>query len=207
MSWKLVGVISLCFLMFIAGLMVGGIDSSWMNKGYESKVAFWSMLGGWVSGVATVAAVIVSLFMAYLASQTNVEKIKMTFMPKGHDYLGEFSYINSLTIKNLSPVTTPIIKILIQIDGAYADLYPTQMNHFQLPYTLQQQGESWVYETHLVPSMGWVSVLTSLSQQKDLKFKSGFFVIETALKQHRLKIPKGMLLDIKELKEKIDKRS
>lgn len=46
MGWRLVGVILLCILTFIAGLMVGGIDSSWMNSGHSSEVAFWSMLGG-----------------------------------------------------------------------------------------------------------------------------------------------------------------
>ncbi|EOZ9397512.1 hypothetical protein ACOTXN_04665 [Enterobacter cloacae complex sp. IR53043] len=207
MGWRLVGVILLCILTFIAGLMVGGIDSSWMNSGHSSEVAFWSMLGGWVSGIATVAAVIVSLFMAYLASQANVEKIKMIFTPKGHNQFGDYVFKNSLTIKNLSAVNTPIMKFFIQIDGAYADLYPTQMGIFQLPYTLQQQGESWVYETHLVPSAGWVSVFSSLAQQKIIKFKSGYFIVETALKQHRLKIPKEMLSDIKELKEKIDRIS
>lgn len=64
-----------------------------------------------------------------------------------------------------------------------------------------------MYETHLVPSAGWLSVFSSLAQQKIIKFKSGYFIVETALKQHRLKIPKEMLSDIKELKEKIDRIS
>lgn len=203
MNWKLVGVVSLCFLMFVIGFLVGGIDWSWMKESHTSEVAFWSMLGGWVSGVATLAAVIVSMTVAYQASQGNVEKIEISVELLRNQFgIGDSPFC-VIKVKNLKPLDTPLMKLFLQVDGVSADLTVAGQQRNNLPYTLHQQGELWRFETILSPSMGWTSIFTTLSLERAPKFNKCYFIVETAMGQHRIKVNKQLITKLTELDAKI----
>ncbi|MCM7565641.1 hypothetical protein [Enterobacter asburiae] len=203
MNWKLVGVVSLCFLMFVIGLLVGGIDWSWMKGSHNSEVAFWTMLGGWVSGVATLAAVVVSMTVAYQASQGNVEKIEISVEPLRNEFgIGDRVFC-VIKVKNLKPLDTPLMKLILQVDGVSADLTVAGLQQKNLPYTLHQQGELWKFETNLTPSIGWMSIFTTLSPERPSKFKKCYLIVETAMGQHRIKVNKELITKLTELDAKI----
>lgn len=74
-------IICLCLFMFAFGFVLGGVQWAWGESENNSKVAFWTMLGGWVSGLATLAAVGVSLFTSYYAMISGKEKVDVVFAP------------------------------------------------------------------------------------------------------------------------------
>ncbi|MEA5217271.1 hypothetical protein [Enterobacter cloacae] len=205
MNWKLVGVVSLCFLMFVIGLFVGGIDWSWMKQSHNPEVAFWTMLGGWVSGVATLAAVVVSMAVAYQASQGNVEKIEISVEPLRNQFGIGGSVFSVIKVKNLKPLDTPLMKLILQVDGVSADLTVAGLQRNNLPYTLHHQGELWKFETNLIPSIGWTSIFMTLSLERPPKFKKCYFIVETAMGQHRIKVTKELIAKLTELDAKIRK--
>lgn len=204
MRWVIL--ISFCVLSFVVGYMFGSINWQWMKEGHNNEVAFMAMVGGWISGLATLAAVIVSLWMAYQASQNNVEKILIEYKPVRVENCSGTSITHKLAVKSLRSVITPIMKFSIQIDGVEVDLAPVQMGRVVLPYTLHQQGEEWKFETYFALTVGWMSVFQTLTSQGDLKFKKGYFIVETAMRSHRKKIPNALLNELKELKQRIDSK-
>lgn len=203
MRWGLLIGLFFCGLSFVVGLFVGGVDWGWRLTGHASEVAFWSMIGGWLSGVATLFAVIVSLWMAYQASQNNVEKILISVDPLSNQYGFGDAVFSVIKIKNLKPIDTPLIKLIIQIDGMTADLAPAGSQDIRLPYVLHQQGESWQFETNLTPSIGWTSIFEKLSQGQQLRFRKCYFIVETAMRQHRVKIPNEILIRLIKMDESI----
>lgn len=202
MRWSILIVFCACALSFCVGFFLGGSSWSWIDGGHSSEVAFWAMVGGWVSGTATLAAVLVSLWMAYQASQSTVEKILLTVsvIKKQFTHRGPLSF--HIHVKNMKPIDTPLMKLLIQIDDAVDDLAPVRMDGIPLPYTLHQLGEQWKYGMELTPSIGWASIFENLSRGKPLKFKTGFFILETAMRKHRVKIPKEIFQKLIELHSK-----
>ncbi|HHA1766958.1 TPA: hypothetical protein ACOEDU_000417 [Enterobacter ludwigii] len=201
MSWKLVGVILLCFLMFVTGLLVGGIDLSWMNKGHESEVAFWAMLGGWVSGIATVAAVVVSMTVAYQASQAGVEKLELTFdhiygtlSGKRSKQLGQDDVAN-IKVKNLRHVTAAILEVYMEIEGVNERVKITHLKQggLPIPYTLHHIGEKWEFAFSLSNSSRLDMTLLNLKSEGEPTFRKGVFIIETAMNHYQIKMQSDLL--------------
>ena len=148
--------------------------------------------------------VIVSLWMAYQASQNNVEKIHISVDPLRKQYGMGDAVFSVIKIKNLKPIDTPLMKLMIQIDGVTADLAPAGLQNIKLPYTLHQQGESWQFETNITPSsMGWTSIFQTLSVGRQLRFRKCYFIVETAMRQHRVKIPNEILIRLIKIDESV----
>ncbi|EKM5761148.1 hypothetical protein ACTV2B_004052 [Cronobacter turicensis] len=204
MRWGLIFCFGLCALSFALGFYAGAVDWSWMKSGHNEQVAFLAMVGGWVSGLATTAAVIVSLWMAYQASQNNVEKIDIKFFGIGDVYSGERCVMPTIVVTNLRPVVTPLMRLTIQVNSLELDLSPMQMGNARLPYTLHQQGERWFYETYFTRTHAWIDFYQMLFFSRNTDLKKGFLVVETALRQHRIKLPKKMIESLKELKRRMD---
>lgn len=205
MSWKLVGVILLCFLMFVTGLLVGGIDLSWMNKGHESEVEFWSMLGSWVSGIATVAAVVVSMTVAYQASQAGVENLELSY---DHIYgtlsgrrlkkLDEHDVAN-IKVKNMRNVTAAILDVYMEIEGVNERIKISNFKQggLPIPYTLHHIGEKWEFAFALSNSSRLDITLLNLKSESEPTFKKGVFIIETAMNQYQIKMQADLLAILK----------
>lgn len=203
MRWGLLIGLFFCGLSFIIGIFVGGVEWGWRLSGHSSEVAFWSMLGGWLSGFATLFAVIVSLWMAYQASQNNVEKIHISVDPLKKQHGMGAEVFSVIKIKNLKPIDTPLMKLMIEIDGASADIRVAGLQLINLPHTLHQQGELWHFETNLIPSVGWMSIFETLSLERPPKFKKCYFIVETAMSKHRVKITKELVTKLIELETNI----
>lgn len=202
MRWSLLIGFCLCVLSFFVGFFFGGASWLRMGVGSANDIAFWSMVGGWVSGIATFAAVIVSLWMAYQASQSSVEKIQLTTSSLKKKYGFGDPILLEIYVKNMKPVVTPLEKLLIQVDDAVADLAPVRIRGTPLPYTLHQQGEQWQFDLEIRPMIGWTSILEIMSREKPLKFKTGYFIVETAMKQHRVKMTQEILEKIIQVHQK-----
>lgn len=204
MNWKVIGVVFLCVLVFLIGFFLGGFRWEWAQEKHSSDVALWSMLGGWVSGLATLSAVIVSMWMAYQASQAGLEKLDLIVKPLiSINGLGDKTN-SQIVVKSVRAVTTPIIRVLIQIDGVndVVDITAVNENSINLPYTLHQLGEKYEFKFDLFLSIGWSSALIELSQNGEPTFKKGCFIIETAMKQHRVRIPTEILERLNSLYKK-----
>lgn len=77
MIWKIVAAVISGVFIFVLGLWLGSLQAEWSKPENASAVAYLSMIGGWVSGIATSLAVIISLYATYQASQSNVEKVQI----------------------------------------------------------------------------------------------------------------------------------
>lgn len=211
MSWKLVGVILLCFLMFVIGLLVGGIEVSWMNKGHEPEVAFWTMLGGWVSGLATVAAVVVSMTVAYQASQAGVEKLELSFDHIFGTLTGKRSKklsqndVANIKVKNMRSVTAAILDVYMKIEGVDDPIKITNWKQggLPIPYTLHHIGEKWEFAFSISNSSWLDRTLLNLKSEGEPTFRKGIFIIETAMNQYTLKMQADLLALLKERYVKI----
>ncbi|CAM6490952.1 hypothetical protein CISECK367B_20465 [Citrobacter sedlakii] len=206
MSWKLVGVFFLCIFMFVLGLLVGGVDFSLMKEGHGSEVAFWSMLGGWVSGIATVAAVIVSLYLAYQASQAGVEKLEISFdhifqtlSGKRSKRLSPDDLVN-IKVKNMRSVTAAILEVYMKIEGVDEPIKITNWKQggLPIPYTLHHIGEKWEFAFSISNSSRLDISLLNLKSEGEPTFKKGNFIIETAMNQYSLKMQADLLALLKE---------
>ncbi|WP_297120716.1 hypothetical protein [uncultured Enterobacter sp.] len=211
MSWKLVGVFFLCIFMFVLGLLVGGVDFSLMKEGHGSEVAFWSMLGGWVSGIATVAAVIVSLYLAYQASQAGVEKLEISFdhifqtlSSKRSKKMGPDDLVN-IKVKNMRSVTAAILNIYMEIEGVNDRIRISNLkqNGLPIPYILHHIGERWEFAFSISTSNRLDITLLNLKSEGEPTFRKGSFIIETAMNQYTLKMQPDLLALLKERYEKI----
>lgn len=206
MNWKLVGVVSLCFLMFVIGLLVGGIDWSWMKESHNSEVAFWTMLGGWVSGIATLAAVVVSMSVAYQASQAGVEKLELSFDHIFGTLSGTRSKklsrndVANIKVKNMRSVTAAIMEVYMKIEGIDDPIKITNWKQggLPIPYTLHHIGEKWEFAFSISNSSWLDRTLLNLRSQGEPTFRKGIFIIETAMNQYTLKMQADLLALLKE---------
>lgn len=183
-------------LSFGFGLLIGGVDWGWMHKSASNEVAFWSMLGGWLSGVATLFAVIVSLVLAFQASQNNTEQIAINVDP-----IKDNSGLTAINFKNLRSITTPLLKIYLHLDGAKDN---AEINHLKycgdkFPWTFQQLGESYRFEFYIDSLANFRHVYEKISSSGYPTFKKGHYIIETAMKRYKVSLPKDHLKRLKEL--------
>lgn len=186
--------IGAAILIFITGFFLGGIDWSWRTQAHAGDVAFWSMVGGWVSAAATFVAVLVSLGMAYQASQNGAEKVALKLSPEEGRYDRSTDSAH-LEVKNLRPVTVVINKVLISVHGSEVTTDFTFMGrrNFPLPYPMYQPGEKWDFYFYLSDNVKMASVFTDLKRHGEPTFKSGFIWVETAMGLHKIKLPSDFL--------------
>ncbi len=200
MNWKETGLIFLGLLIFATGFSLGGLDWSWMSGGHANQVAFWAMLGGWVSGLATLAAVAVSMIVAYQASQAGVEKLRLFFSHiyinnsvEKHQTLTELDCVN-IKVINERNVTAQIVRIYMVIDNiAPLDIGFMKHGGHGIPHTLEKVGSVWEFAFSLQNLNRIENALLYFKRIGNPKFETGFFVIETTMKQYRLKMTKDLL--------------
>lgn len=176
----------LCALSFVIGYLLGAVNFSWMSKGHENEVAFMSMVGGWVSGLATLLAVIVSLLLAYQASQNSTENIEVIADPTI-----DSDGLTAINIKNLRNITTPLKEIYLSFDGIKYEKEISSLKHKGdfFPWTFQQLGESYTFEFYIDNSFRFQQVYREFASRGNPTFKKGYYIIETAMKRYKAKIP------------------
>lgn len=199
MIWKMLLLIGASVLIFISGFFLGGIDWSWRTQAHASDVAFWSMVGGWFSAAATFFAVLVSLGMAYQASQNGAEKVSLRLSPDDDRYDRPTDSAH-LEIKNLRPVTVVITKVLISIHGSEvtSDISFMGRRSYLLPYAMYQPGEKLDFYFCLSDHVKMASVFTDLKRHGEPTFKRGFIWVETAMGLHKIKLPSDFLAAFKQ---------
>ncbi|EKL2976516.1 hypothetical protein PQ364_004374, partial [Salmonella enterica] len=79
MLWKVITFVLVGVCIFVLGLWLGSIQAEWSKPEHKDAVAYLTMLGGWVSGIATSFAVIISLYATYQSSQNNIEKLTLSY--------------------------------------------------------------------------------------------------------------------------------
>lgn len=197
MIWKIVAALIISVFIFVLGLWLGSLQAEWSKPENTSAVAYLSMVGGWVSGIATSLAVIISLYATYQASQSNVEKIqiKLESIP-ARIFEDE---LTKISIKNMRPIAVHILKIFIAVDGSKksADISFVRRGADPMPYALYQLGEKWEFAFNIYYNAQWISIFTTLESGGQPSFKKGFFIIESAMKQYRIEMSDHVLGSIR----------
>lgn len=193
MIWKVIALVFVGFFMFVLGFWLGSIQSELAKPEYKDAVAYLAMIGGWVSGIATSIAVIISLYATYQASQSNVESVQLSL--EAFPAIDKNDIGTNIIVKNMKPVTVHILKVFIAVDDSKvsADISFLKRGGCPIPYALYQLGEKWEFAFY-TDSPRWDGVFSKLESGGELTFKKGFFIIESAMKQYRLKMP-GYFLD------------
>ncbi|WP_455871613.1 hypothetical protein [Serratia proteamaculans] len=192
MGIKIALLVTVGVLLFILGFFFGGVDWDLAAPERATKVAFWTMLGGWVSGFSTLAAVVVSLYMAYTATQNTVEKLHISLAEfKEHYPHSDESFVR-LVFKNLRNVRAEIINVGVQFDKMtdYVSIRNLKSGGPQIPHTLEKTGEALDFYLHVNSSMLWWGVFDQLDGPT---FSNGFFVVETTMKRYELKMAPSVL--------------
>ncbi|MEB4674653.1 hypothetical protein MXL54_07725 [Enterobacteriaceae bacterium G50] len=194
MFWKYAAVISLCIIMFLMGFFLGGFQFTWADKGHSEVVAFWSMLGGWVSGIATLAAVIVSMWMAFHASQADIEKIEITTSGIDKSPFGE-SYTMNIGITNLKNVKVKVTDISLYLPDESLSF---TINHlFKLRFNdgsavLKEKGDHINFPLVIESSASWAAVFITLRNRPDLKFENLKLKVFTLFKIYEIDLPEAL---------------
>lgn len=209
MLWKVITFLLVGICIFVIGLWLGSVQAEWAKPENKDAVAYLAMVGGWVSGIATSIAVIISLYATYQSSQSNVESVKLLF--ERIPAINKEDIGINIVVKNVKPVTVHFQKMFIAVEGskASADISKLQRGGNLIPYALYQLGEKWefAFNTHYSPQ--WALVFSQLESGGEPNFKKGFFILESAMKQYRLKMPDEFLQELSKkhsvyLLEKID---
>lgn len=193
MIWKIVAAVISGVFIFVLGLWLGSLQAEWSKPENASAVAYLSMIGGWVSGIATSLAVIISLYATYQASQSNVEKIHLQLKTIPEKFWQDES--TKIIVKNMCPVAVHILKIFITVDGSKTstDISFIKRGEDPIPHALYQLGEKWEFSFNTNSSAQWASIFTKLERGGQPSFKSGFFILESAMKQYRLEMSEHFL--------------
>lgn len=195
MFWKILLVFVLSLLMFALGFFVGGIHWEWRTPSHAGDVAFWSMLGGWVSGLATLAAVIVSMYMAYQASQSDVEKLILQLkLPKTSIF--QNSQLMNVKVQNMRNVHVDITDLKMTLDNvgtAYNLNHLVSGNAGQLSYPLERKGEI-VNMTFIIDYCdAWSGIFDDIDKRNENHFKKATVLVETHMKTYQIPVPPGFL--------------
>ncbi|WP_342323490.1 hypothetical protein AAEY27_03255 [Kosakonia sp. BYX6] len=193
MHWKIITFIMTGVFIFVLGLWLGSFQTEWAKPENKDAVAYLAMIGGWVSGMATLFAVIISLYASYQASQSNVEQVQLSLevIPA----IDKNDIGTNIIVKNMKPITVHILKIFIAIDGskASAEISDLKRGGGPIPHALYQLGEKWEFAFYTHYSPQWAAIFSKLESGGGLTFKKGFFIIESAMRQYRLKMPSDLL--------------
>lgn len=183
--------------MFAVGYFSRGLDFGWTDSKYNSVVAFWAMIGGWLSAIATLAAVIVSLHMAFKTSQNENEKIDIRYSNLKKSDFGD-SWTMTVSIINARNIHTLVTGVHLSIDNGVL----ININHLALrqllPFTFAFKGESASFIFNIEGGAAWWPIFRRLEQQIDLRFKKGKFVIVTATRSYTLPLNDNVVKAIKD---------
>ncbi|EIL3301891.1 hypothetical protein LLV32_000336 [Escherichia coli] len=208
-------IICLCLFMFAFGFVLGGVQWAWGESENNSKVAFWTMLGGWVSGLATLAAVGVSLFTSYYAMMSGKEKVDVVFAPiyttstaKKADKLSLQDLAN-IKVTNLHGVKCTIVNVYMKFGDVKE---PLKINNLKqggkpIPYTLCNISDMWEFAFGMESNPRLRFLLSGLKYEGRPSFKKGHFIIETAMKQYKLKMRKDFLSILQSEYQSIEEES
>ena len=191
MNLKIFGIIVLSALMFVLGFFLGGFNWEWADKNYAGEVALWSMLGGWLSAIATLFAVLVSLYMAYQATQNEIEKIRVTHgvsMSVTHD--NELSC--NLIIQNLRNMKVNITGVFLSL-GKSSGKYSLDKVIDNRNITLSYKGETEKVQFVIHSGYIWWSMYKLFDMDKNIGFEKGKIFITTNLNTYEFDLPKEYL--------------
>lgn len=201
MNLRILGVALLGLLIFVLGFALGGIRWSWRSAEHAGDVAFWGMLGAWVSGLATVAAVTVSLWMAYQSSQSDVEKISITASCIDKLPFGE-SYTMNIRVKNLKNVHVVITDLKLYLPELRLSLSLNDFFADKIIWSkciLERKGDYVDFPLVIDSGVHWWGKFFALKSNPEIKFKNLKLQVYTAIKSYQ--IPLG--IDLSEcLKER-----
>lgn len=198
MLWKVITFLLVGVCIFVLGLWLGSIQAEWAKPENRDAVAYLAMVGGWVSGIATSIAVIISLYATYQSSQSNVESVRILF--ENIPAIDKKDMGVNLVVKNVKPVTVHCLKMFIAVEGskASADISKLKRGGAPIPYALYQLGEKWEFAFYTHYSPQWALIFSQLENGGEPNFKKGFFILESAMKQYRLKMPNEFLQELRQ---------
>lgn len=202
MLWKIIICLLVGVCIFTLGLWVGSIESEWAKPEQKDAVAYLAMVGSWVSGIATSLAVIISLYATYQASQNTIEKLILTYKPMPGE--SPENYCANVEVKNLRNVPAHIQEFCLEISGAngHFNINKLKANGLPIPFSLYQIGEKWEFPFYPSASQKNMRFYKELGDRGNPDFRTGFFVVKTAMKQYKLKMPKELLEKMKASYEK-----
>lgn len=202
MLWKVITFVLVGVCIFVLGLWLGSIQAEWSKPEHKDAVAYLTMLGGWVSGIATLFAVIISLYATYQSSQNNIEKLTLSYKPEPSD--NNESYCALVEVKNMRNVPAHIQEFCLEISGVDSCLNINNLKAYgqPIPYSLYKIGEIWGFAFYPGGQVASMKFYHELSIQGSPTFRSGFFVVKTSMKQYKLRIPKVLLRVMKASYEK-----
>ncbi|AUV96806.1 hypothetical protein FMK67_14940 [Klebsiella michiganensis] len=191
MNVKLFGIIILCILMFTLGFFIGGFKWEWAESKHTSEVALWAMLGGWLSAFATLVAVMVSLYMAYQAVQSEIEKIRVIHGISG--VVSNGKGVNcSLTIQNMRNLRVNITGIYFSLgksSGRYSLEKTVQLNNVSLSHKGERAAFCFVIDSGVT----WWGIYSLFDKDEKINFKKGKIFITTDLNTYEFKLPNHYL--------------
>lgn len=189
-------IIAFGLLMFAVGYILGGINYSWTDVKYSPVVSFWAMVGGWVSGLATLAAVVVSLYIAFKSSQNEIEKIEIKYSLSGKSEFGD-TWSLTVDLINARNIHTSVTDVSLSIDDGKL----ININHLAkrqlLPYVFGFKGESAKFFLDIEGGEMWWPIFTRLEEQDDLNFKKGSLVFKTNTRNYKILLNKEVVKIIK----------
>ncbi|EMR4173252.1 TPA: hypothetical protein ACN6VW_000282 [Serratia marcescens] len=195
MIFKSIIILLICVFIFLLGFFLGGVHWEWARSpNYSTNVAFWGMIGGWLSGFATLAAVIVSLYMAYQASQAGVENLQISLDSIVKESYGDDHKV-VLNIKSLRNVRAEVSHVRLLIDNApYAiSLNGVYAGGAKWPIFLERTGQVVKFDFNLNAGVLWWPIFSAFDRRGDFKFKKGFFIVETTMKKYKVAVPRVFL--------------
>ncbi|MBP0669649.1 hypothetical protein [Klebsiella pneumoniae] len=191
MNVKLFGIIILCIVMFTLGFFIGGFKWEWAESKHTSEVALWAMLGGWLSAFATLVAVMVSLYMAYQAVQSEIEKIRVIHGISG--VVSNGKGVNcSLTIQNMRNLRVNITGIYFSLgksSGRYSLEKTVQLNNVSLSHKGERAAFCFVIDSGVT----WWGIYSLFDKDEKINFKKGKIFITTDLNTYEFKLPNHYL--------------
>ena len=202
MLWKIITLVLISVFIFVLGLWLGSIQAEWASSEHSNAVAYLAMIGGWVSGIATSIAVIISLYATYQASQNNVEKLSLVYKPYLSNDLE--NYCANVEVKNLRPVTAHIQDFCIEISGLDGEVNISKLKSGGLPvkHSLHKLGEVWEFAFFPSTINSTLRLYSNPEGKGVPTFKKGSFIVKTTMNEYRLNMPKELLSIMKILNEK-----
>lgn len=186
------GIIILCVLIFALGFLLGGFNWEWAENKHTSEVAFWSMIGGWLSAFATLVAVLVSLHMAYRAVQSESEKIRVFHGVATQAEHGQG--VNcSIMIQNMRNLKVNVTGIYYSL-GNSSSRYSLERVIGQQVIPLTYKGETGKFHFTIDSGVAWWGTYNLFRIDDEINFKKGKLFVTTELKTYESKLP-GVFLN------------
>ncbi len=154
-----------------------------------------------MSSLLTFIAVAVSLFMAYQATQNDKEKILLKTKMIGKSLFGD-SWTVSIELINLRAIQTKVEDVFLIIESGKSINISHLIEGEAVPFQLTFKGD--MVRLKLIIDFGnnWWAIFTKLNESNDVKFRKGFFLIQTPLQTYKSPLSEEMLGLIKERYER-----